>query len=109
MCSCCRLLRDEHALHEASLERRRLYAAYIRHALQTAPAHECGAATSELECLVAELEDVTLTLDPACAVACARLVRDASGSPLLRLDSSPEELRSNARHIRSGFAPRTDG
>jgi len=45
----------------------------------------------------------------ACAVACARLVSDPSGSPLLRLDSSPEELRSNARHIRSGFAPRTDG
>lgn len=99
----------EHALREASLERRRLYAAYIRHALQTAAARECGAATSELECLVAELEDVTLTLDPACAVACARLVSDPSGSSLLRLDSSPEELRSSARHIRSGFAPRADG
>ena len=99
----------ERALHEASLERRRLYAAYIRHALQTAAARAWGAVTSELECLVAELEDVTLTLDPACAVACARLVSDPSGSPLLRLDSSPEELRSSVRHIRSGFAPCTDG
>jgi hypothetical protein len=98
----------KHALQEATLERRRLYAAYIRAALRTAAAGEFGAATSELESLAAELEDVTFTLDAACAVACARLVSDPSGSPLLRLDSSAEEVRSRVCQIRAGFAPRTD-
>jgi hypothetical protein len=98
----------EHALREASIERRRLYAANIRYALQTAATGEFGAATLELESLVVELEDVTHTLDAACAVACARLVTDPSGSPLLRLDSSPQEVRSRVRHIRTGFAPRAE-
>jgi hypothetical protein len=98
----------KHALQEATIERRRLYAAYIRYALGTAPPGELGAATAELEALVAELENATLTLDAACAVACARLVSDPFGSPLLRFDSSPEELRSRVRHIRSGFARRAD-
>jgi hypothetical protein len=96
------------ALQGATIERRRLYAAYIRYALGTAVPGEFGTATPELEALVAELEDVTLTLDAACAVACARLVSDPSGSPLLRFESSPEEVLSRVRHIRSGFAPRAD-
>jgi hypothetical protein len=97
-----------HALQEATIERRRLYAANIRHVLRTAEAGELGAAVPELEALVVELEDEGLVLDAACAVACARLVSDPSGSPLLHLGSSPQEVRARARHVRSGFAPRTD-
>ena len=37
----------------------------------------------ELEALASELEDEALALEPACAVACTRLFRDAVGSPLL--------------------------
>jgi hypothetical protein len=94
----------KHALQEATIDRRRLYAAYLRYALQATAAGEFGVATPELESLIAELEDDTLTLDPACAVACARLASDPSGNPLLRFDSSPAEVRSRVRHIRSGFS-----
>jgi len=96
----------KHALQEASIERRRLYAASVRYALRTAAAGEFGAATSELESLVAELEDVTLTLDASCAVACARLVSDPYRRALLNPSATPNEVRSQVQHIRAGFARR---
>ncbi len=98
----------EHALAEATIDRRRLYAAYIRYVLRTSGAGAFGVATRELEALVSELEDPNLTLDPACGVACARLVSDPAGSPLSRAGGlSPEELRFRVRRIRSGLAPRS--
>jgi len=63
------------------------------------------AAADELEALVTELDDDDLAIDPACAVACVRLLSDLAGSPLLNPERPPEELRSRVRQIRSGFEP----
>jgi hypothetical protein len=63
-------------------------------------------AAEELEALASELEDDELALDPACAVACMRLLSDLSASPLLNPALPPEELRSRVRQIRSGFEAR---
>ena len=60
-------------------------------------------AAEELEALACELEDEELALDPACAVACMRLLSDVSESPLLNPALPPELLRSRVRQIRSGF------
>ena len=96
-----------HAAREATLERRRSFALAIRGWLCT-PGPELeqrvAVARSELEALVAELEDPELALDPACAVACGRLVGDPAG-PLLDRSLPPEELRRHVRRIRSGFSP----
>jgi hypothetical protein len=61
------------------------------------------AAEEELEALASELDDAELELDPACALACMRLLSDLAESPLLNPALSPEELRSRVRQIRSGF------
>ena len=45
-------------------------------------------------------------LEPACGVACARLVSDPYRSPLLDRSSTQEDVRSYVRHIREGFARR---
>ena len=47
--------------------------------------------------------DDGLELDPACAVACQRLLSDLGASPLLNASRPPEELRSRVRQIRAGF------
>ena len=44
------------------------------------------------------------TLDPACAVACVRLLSDPEQSPLLNSAQPADELRSRVSQIRSGFA-----
>ena len=91
---------------EATLERRHTYAAQIRGELeQTGLAHwdRVMRAAEELEALACELEDDERALDPACAVACMRLLSDPSASPLLNPALPPELLRSRVRQIRSGF------
>jgi hypothetical protein len=95
-----------HAMREATIERRRVFAAYIRYILRLEGEERLGAAASELEALATELEDDALVLDPACAVACARLVSDPYRSALLGRCSTPVEVRSQVRHIRDGFARR---
>ena len=95
------------ALREATMERRRLFAGYIRHVVRVGGAERLGTAVPELEALAAELEDDRLLLEPACGVACARLVSDPYRSPLLDRSSTPDEVCSQARHIRRGFASRT--
>ena len=62
-------------------------------------------AAAELEALASELTDGGLELDPACAVACRRLLSDLGESPLLNAARPPEELRSRVRQIRAGFRP----
>jgi hypothetical protein len=97
------------AEREATMERRRTFAALIRSRLShTRPPFEARvlAARRELEALAAELDDDQFTLEPACAVACLRLLSDVETSPLLNPDLPSEELRSRARKIRSGFTPR---
>jgi hypothetical protein len=86
-----------YAAREATMERRQSLAALIRSRLnqpEPAVAARVNAAAEELEALACELEDGELTLDPACAVACMRLLSDPAGSPLLNQALPPEELRS---------------
>lgn len=54
-----------------------------------------------LEALAAELDDPKLDLDPACAVACARLVDEEES--LLRAGAS---MRARVEGIRAGLTPR---
>jgi len=93
------------AMRETAMDRRRYFAACIRSALRDEHAPDRALATDELEELTLELEDETLALEPASAVSCARLVSDPGD---LSFASPPEELRSRARQIRSGFHPRSD-
>jgi hypothetical protein len=98
-----------YASREATMARRRTSAAIIRNYLQPsvvgAPALRDEAAV-ELEDLAGELEDDDLELDPACAVACLRLVTEPTQSPLLNSAMPRESLRSSAHRIRSGFTAR---
>jgi hypothetical protein len=97
------------ASREATMDRRQSFAAFIRASL-TPPVQilEASAihAIEELEALASELEDDELALDPACAVACMRLLSDLVDGPLLDSDLSAEDIRSRVRQIRSGFRPR---
>jgi hypothetical protein len=95
-----------HALRETTMERRRVFAASIQHVVRAEGADRLATAVSELEALAAELEDHRLVLEPACGVACARLVSDPSRSPLLDRSSNPADVRTQVRRIRGGFAPR---
>jgi hypothetical protein len=99
----------DYALREATMERRRSLAAYLRRALEESRVtgeERVLAACDELEGLACELEDEGLVLDPACAVACLRLLSDVAASPLLNQELPAELLRSRASQIRAGFAPR---
>ena len=102
-----------YASRHATLDRRRTYAALIRDHLQPlgggAPPRT-DAAADELRALSEELEDGDLELDPACAVACQRLVSELTESQVFDLDCAvpPETLRSSAHRIRSGFSTRED-
>ena len=94
----------ERALVEARPDHRRALAAYLRTWL---PAGErLGPVAAELALLAAELEDETLELDPACAVACKRLLCDPLTSPLLTPTGTAEDVRTRVRRIQHGFAPR---
>ncbi|HEX4929880.1 MAG TPA: hypothetical protein VFV62_04155 [Gaiellaceae bacterium] len=98
-----------HAARETTVGRRHAHAFRIRAELQQtrlAYADRVMLAAEELEALACELEDDELALDPACAVACMRLLNDLSASPLLDPALPPEELRSRVRQIRSGFEAR---
>ncbi len=96
----------DYAAREAMIERRRSLAALVRgrlvdQGLGVDP--RVSAAAEELDALAAELDDDELELDPACAVACARLFEDLVGSPLLKSELPAAELRSRVHQIRSGF------
>ncbi len=98
-----------YASRETTKERRHWFAAVIRSVVsQPGPAvvARVHAAADDLEALASELEDEELALDPACAVACARLLGDPAQSPLLNPALPPEELRSRIQQIRSGFTIR---
>jgi hypothetical protein len=94
------------ALAETTLERRHSLAISLR-LLLNAPGSGINArvagAADDLEALIRDLDDDELVLDPAAAVACARLLSDPMNSPLLDARSPAEDVRSRVRHIRSGF------
>jgi hypothetical protein len=97
----------DYASREATLERRRGYADLIRRRLRDGSAYDTRLerAADELDELACELEDSRLTLDPACAVACRRLVSDPAESALFDQGVSAEELLASIRRIRFGFRP----
>jgi hypothetical protein len=98
-----------YALREAATERRHSLAVMIRNRLQEpCPLVEARISTAaeELGALASELDAPELELDPACAVACVRLLSDVEGSPLLNPALPAEDLRSRVWQIRSGFKPR---
>jgi hypothetical protein len=95
----------DHAAREATLERRRDYAAMIRRSVRDRSPYDTRIApvTDELERLACELEDGTLTLDPACAVACRRLLSDPADSALFDSTVPAEDLLAGIRRIRQGL------
>ena len=97
-----------YASREATMEKRRTFAALIRGHLGPVGDVSDGFddAAAELRALVDELEDEHLELDAACAVACLRLVTEPEQSPLLNSAMPRESLRSCAHRIRSGFSAR---
>jgi hypothetical protein len=98
------------ARRDATMERRQMYARGIRIWFEHAGgryAVRLTFAREDLEALAAELENPDLDFDPACAVACSRLLTDGAVSPLLNDEPQPEELRSRVRRIRSGFSARS--
>jgi hypothetical protein len=95
-----------YASRETELGRRQSFAALIRSRLpQPGLVSDARvvAAAEELEALARDLEDGALTLEPAAAVCCMRLLTDLGESPLLNPSLPPEDLRSRIRQIRSGF------
>jgi hypothetical protein len=94
------------ALDEVTPERRRSLACSLR-LLVNAPGgrivDRITDAADDLEALARELDDDALALDPAAAVACARLFSDPTSSPLFDESASAADVRSRVRHIRSGF------
>jgi hypothetical protein len=102
----------EYALQQATLEKRRSFAALIRSRLpQSGIADETplGTVADELGALASELDNETLVLDPAAAVSCARLLTDLDESPLLNPALPAADLRARIRRIRAGFEPRLEG
>jgi hypothetical protein len=96
-----------YASREATMERRRGFAAMIRASLDhPEPSERLRSVADELDRLAAELEDGELVLDPASAVACMRLLSDVAHSPFLNETLAPQDLRARVRRIRSGFRPR---
>ena len=92
-----------YAARDAQMDRRLLHAAQLR-----AWAHEPTNArladvTDELDRLACALEDRERELDPASAIACRRLISDATASPLLDETRPPDELRAAIERILDGF------
>ena len=90
------------------MDRRHSFAALIRGRLGDATTTDDArvlAAADDLQALARELDDDKLSLDPASAVACMRLLSDVSRSPLLIRALPTEDLRARIRQIRCGFQP----
>ena len=72
-----------YAARQATMARRHSFATAIRSTVQETAPSRISAAAQELEALAQELDDENLELDPACAVACMRLLEDPADSSLL--------------------------
>lgn len=98
-----------YAARDARMDRRLGHAAYIRSWIER-PSFPSGARVVEfaveLEELACELEDDDLDLEPACAIACRRLVTDPIVSPLLNQALPIEDVGSTIFRIRTGFRRR---
>ena len=96
----------ERAVHETTMERRRVLAAALRSWLTEPMSDRVRTRAEEQQALAVELEDERLVLEPVCAVACSRLLDDPERSPLLNPAFPAEDLRAGVLRIRSGFACR---
>ncbi len=110
--------RDAYAIPEvrrraeeaATMESRRSLAVSIQCLLRQPALGVPGrvaAVARELEALAAELDDEQLALDPACAVACSRLLNDVLASPLRNPTYPREDVHSRICQILAGFRPRS--
>jgi hypothetical protein len=96
-----------YASRHASMERRNTFASFIRSRL-LAGDPRIAAVAQDLEALAIDLDDDSLALEPAAAVATMRLLSEPE-SPLLDRAAPTDELRSRVLQIRSGFRPRLLG
>ena len=101
----------DRAAKSLCMRHRRREAAAIRHILaEPRPGATLSARRSAceevLQTLAVELEDETLALEPAAAIACGRLLADASQSPLFNPGIPADDLNSQILRIRSGLTPR---
>jgi hypothetical protein len=94
------------AEQEASMANRRSLSAAIRSRLELAENPRIGENASEFVTLAEDLVDPQLELDPACAVACSRLLTDYLTSPLINSRLPAEDVRSRVLQIRSGLRRR---
>jgi len=92
------------ASRATTMARRRAAAASLRLYLGTETA-DLGPLANELAVLASELDDEALALDPAAAVACARLVDELAGVSLGEREIPPDELWLRVQEIRAGFEP----
>jgi hypothetical protein len=97
------------AERESTMERRQALAGYVRVWLKEPVDERLATVADELEALAADLVDDELALDPACAVACTRLLADLVSSPLLNRELPQDVLRGQVLRIRSGFTRRPPG
>jgi hypothetical protein len=98
-----------YAAREARMDRRRGHAALIRAWIERpSPTSDARVVdfAEELEELACELEDDDLDLEPACAMACRRLVADPTVSPLLNVTLPHQDVGSAVVRIRAGFRHR---
>jgi hypothetical protein len=97
-----------YAARDARMDRRQCNAAHIRSWL-AGPVLAGDARIVDyadaLEELARELDDDGLELDPACAIACRRLLTDPQVSPLLNEALPADDLGSWIVRIRRGFRP----
>ena len=90
----------------ASMTNRQLLAASITRLLghpYSACAARVLAEAEGLEALARELDDPGLILDPLCAVACERLLREVASSPLYNEALPAGDTGVRIRQIRAGF------
>jgi len=94
------------AERSATPENRHSLAKSIRFMLDQpscASAARVHALAGELAALARDLDNAELSLTPACAVACERLLTDGSVSPLLNPALPADDTGARLRQIRAGF------
>lgn len=94
------------AEQEAGMVSRRRLSRAIRSRIELQENPRAVTNADQLVALAEELADPRLDLDPACAVACRRLLTDDVSSPLINSDLPAVDVRSQLFQIRSGFHSR---
>jgi hypothetical protein len=89
-----------YASRDARMDRRRANAIALR---CWATQADLADVASELDQLARELEDVSLDLSPAAALACRRLLTDPTMSPLLN-GADPDDIHGRIVEIERGFS-----